>query len=170
MQRTLCFIFELQHIRGVSSSQGDSIIIFGTLQDFREAGQVDAQGHRSVTAVECKPLRTQIDSHKCDVRVVHRLELDAVLGALKVGICDKLLDSYAWYSVMGSTKKESETLLVGSAWGREDERFTVNETLKNGGLVQLSFEHDRGLFFGSVAISEREEDGSKTRLFGHAYV
>jgi hypothetical protein len=71
-----------------------SIVIFGTLQDFREAGQIDTQGHGSVTAEVYKPIGIQVNGYKGDMRVVHRLELDTILGALEVCICDELLDSY----------------------------------------------------------------------------
>ena len=58
-----------------------------------------------VTAVVYKPLSMQLNSHKGDVRVVHRLEFDAFLGALKVCICDELLDSCIEYGVVVSTEQ-----------------------------------------------------------------
>ena len=51
------------------------------------------------------------------MRVVHCLEFDAILGALKVRIRDELLDSCVKYSVMGSTKEVNESVRESEKMG-----------------------------------------------------
>ena len=81
------------------------------------------------------------------MRVVHRLEFDAFLGALKVCICDELLDSCKEYDVVGPDEESEIPLVTVRAEDKKDGLFTVDETLESGGFLQMSLEHDGGVAF-----------------------
>jgi hypothetical protein len=57
----------------------------GTLEGFRQTGEVDATRQGTITSIVDEEFVRQADRGQGDVRVVHGLEADAFLGALEVG-------------------------------------------------------------------------------------
>lgn len=55
-------------------------------------GEVHAHGHVAVAAVVLEAVRSEEEGHEGDVGGVHRLEREAVVGAVEVGIGDEILD------------------------------------------------------------------------------
>jgi hypothetical protein len=89
---TFRLVHEVQDVRLVSGFEGALVVVLGALEDFGEAGEVDAQWHRPVAAVSLEAGGFEVDGHERDVRVVHGLEVEALFVALEVGIGDELFN------------------------------------------------------------------------------
>ena len=106
-------------------------------------GEVHAHGHVAVAAVVLEAVRSEEEGHEGDVGGVHRLEREAVVGAVEVGVGDEILDGL-------------EHLL---------QEGTLDETgLKHGDLCVL-------VCVSGVRVPAWNADGAKIRLvFGFEFL
>ena len=64
----------------------------GAVSMTHHVGEVHAHGHVAVAAVVLEAVRSEEEGHEGDVGGVHRLEREAVVGAVEVGVGDEILD------------------------------------------------------------------------------
>ena len=83
---------EIDHIRGIFSLQCENICRLGGSQDFHEGRKVDSESNVAVAAEWRKCFGLQHHGYECDVRVVHGLEGDTRVIAIKVAVLDKILN------------------------------------------------------------------------------
>lgn len=55
-------------------------------------GEIDSHSEVSITSIFIESVAPQAKGNKADVRIVHGLELDAGIGAIKRGLGDEVLD------------------------------------------------------------------------------
>mmetsp|Transcript_6420 Transcript_6420/g.16232 ORF Transcript_6420/g.16232 Transcript_6420/m.16232 type:complete len:291 (+) Transcript_6420:88-960(+) len=94
----LGLLLALEHERDgvtlVVRLDGELVFVASTLENLAHRVEVDAQGHIAIAAVVLEALGTQKHGHQRDVTAVHRLQADALLGALKVGLLDQILHCF----------------------------------------------------------------------------
>lgn len=83
---------QVQDIGRVLGSQGDDVVALGRAQDLGQRGQVDAQGNVAVASVGSETLGLEHHGHERDVGVIHGLQGDARVIAVKVAVLDQILD------------------------------------------------------------------------------
>ena len=181
MTLTLRLICQVQYIRVVCRLKSTDIVILRTFENFCERPEVDAERHGSVAAVLYETIYVHFYGDECYVGVVHCLEFlggragllaflkkrysgertyKAFFIALKVGVCDELLDGcrasissecivFASIRVLHDAFAPSSSEGGGVAEPRQRRKGrTVEESLEDDGVGELSFEH-RVAFFVS---------------------
>jgi hypothetical protein len=91
---TFRLVHEVEDVRLVGGFDGALVVVFGALEDLGQTGEVDAQRHRAVAAEAFEAGSLEVDGDERDVGIVHGLEVEALLVALKVGVGDELFDCY----------------------------------------------------------------------------
>lgn len=89
---TLRFVHEIQDVCVVGGLERALVVVLCAFEHFCQTGEVDAERHWPVAAISLEARRCQVDGNERDVRVVHGLEIHALLSALKVGVGDELFD------------------------------------------------------------------------------
>ena len=79
----MCLVLETEDITIVSRFQCTPVVVFSTLEHLGERTEVDAKGKWAVTAIQREPIGVQLDRNKCNVGIVHRLQ---VLQVIMIGI------------------------------------------------------------------------------------
>ena len=74
-RRTVCLVLKAEYIPIVGCLQCTFVVVFSTLENLSERTKVDAKGKWTVAAVQREPIRVQLDRDKCDMGIVHRLQV-----------------------------------------------------------------------------------------------
>lgn len=83
---------QVDDIRRVLRLEGEDVFILCATEDFCEGGEVDAEGKVAVAAEGREGLGLEHHGHEGDVRVVHGLERNAGVIAVKVAVLYEVLD------------------------------------------------------------------------------
>jgi hypothetical protein len=83
---------QAEHVRRVLRLQRQGIIALRRTQHLLQTAQVDSQRDVPVASELREALRLQMHRHQRDVRVVHRLQRNSRIIAVKVAILDQVLD------------------------------------------------------------------------------
>lgn len=66
-RRTVCFVLETEDITVVSRFQCTLVVVLSTLEHLGERTEVDAEGNRTVAAIQREAIRVQLDRDECDM-------------------------------------------------------------------------------------------------------
>lgn len=89
-----CLVLEnkVDNIGRILGLERENILALGCAQDLCQGAKIDAESNVTVAAEGRKGLRPQQHGDEGDVRVVHGLERDARVIAIKVAVLDKVFD------------------------------------------------------------------------------
>jgi hypothetical protein len=91
---TFGFVHEVKHVSFVSSFESANVVVFCAFEDLGETGEVDAERHWTIAAVSFESGRRKFHGDERDVRIVHRLENDTLLVALKIRVGYEFFDGW----------------------------------------------------------------------------
>lgn len=82
----------VEHVGRILGLERQDILVLGSAQHLGQRGQVETQGDVAVAAVRGEALSLEHHGYEGHVRVVHGLEGDARVIAVKVAVLDEVLD------------------------------------------------------------------------------
>ena len=83
---------KVQRVGIVISLEREDIFVLRTPKDLCEGRKIDPEREVTVATVRTEPLRFEMHRHKGNMRVVHRLQGDAHVVAVKVAILHEVFD------------------------------------------------------------------------------
>lgn len=83
---------EVEGVGRILGLQRQDIVVLCRPQDLGQGDEVDAEGDVSVASVRGEAFRLEHHRHEGHMRVVHGLQGDARVVAIKVAVLDKILD------------------------------------------------------------------------------
>jgi hypothetical protein len=102
---TGAFKHERDGVALVFCLQGDDVIIPSTLEHFGHVLQVDAKREVPVTAVVIEASVFEKKGDECNMAGVHGLECNPRLRAVKVSVCNQVLDGFKDLLEQGTLQK-----------------------------------------------------------------
>lgn len=93
-QSIVCAALEdqVQHIGGVLSLESKDIVILGGTKNLGEGCEVDTEGDVAIASIRGETLGLEHHGDEGDVGVVHGLESDTGVIAVKVAVLDEIFD------------------------------------------------------------------------------
>lgn len=83
---------EVHNIRRILSLDGENVLVLGSAEHFGERAKIDTEGDVAIAAERCEGFGAQQHGYESNVGVVHGLEGNARVIAVKVAVLDKVLD------------------------------------------------------------------------------
>jgi hypothetical protein len=83
---------KVQGIRSILGLESKDVIVLSTPKHLRERREIDAEGYVTVAAKGAESFRLEVHRNESDMRVVHSLQSDPSIVAVKVAVLDEVFD------------------------------------------------------------------------------